>query len=1572
MTRKSTLLPGRNARTIFRMMALCWLIMAQATTSKAQYFIVSECSGTPTGGLGTNLYGPMYSVATANAASRTAIIYPASQLGGIAGATLTSLYFHRFTTTGTMAGTPNYKIYLKEVSASDWGSGSPDWATETASATLVYDSDPAAIVGSAGGWKNFPFMTNFTYSGTQNLAVLTEYTNATASSAITWTYEYTAPCINTGNSNTTKYSNNTTGAPAATLGSSNYRRPYIAFDILLAPCATPAAQPTALNLAPSSSAVNISFTAASPASDKYLIVRTPGNDPLNTAPVDGTTYTAGGTLGNGTVINYSNAVNVNNTALSSNTAYTYTVFAANDFCSGGPLYNTAAPLTGSVSTTSALAYSWNATSGTADATLPGSWTPARNVPDVTDTLYFNQGGSSTATGLLTNTVAKIAVTNNTSVTAMSAATATVTIARELLVEQGSTLELSGTNGITLNFSSGTGATGYIAGNLNMSGTGTCTFNTANSLTTVASTGVVTTTNTGLMSSAVATGYFDNGATYNHARNGGSFPAANYHPASMINVTGITSTAVIPPAKVGTMVWNCPGQTVANSWSSTVDTIRGNLTVINTGTGRIEGGNSPDIQIAGDFTQTGGTFAVGNYTSGSGLVEVLGNVSLNAGTLLLSTSATGTAAYQFRALGVFTQIAGHTIDRLNTVASTLNTITFAGNSTSYVSIGGTVNNAISFTLNNPFGANLGGIIPINQNAVNTITAGAWTGTGSFAYNPTGSTLAYNGTANQTATIFEWPFSSGPASVTINKTAGTALALPFNRTITGTLTLTNGNIDLQGNELTIGNSLAFPGTISGTGGFVRNGTLTRWFTNTGLPTTPGTGIGYFPMGINSSNRAVSVYFNSATALSSGGTLSVSHVDIPGLTSGLAVTDGAYTIEERTNASWSFDAGNGLAVGAGNSLGVRITGGNLFTTNNVANIRVMQSNSVVGTHVAGTGTSPNFQASRTGLSLADLTTAPLYIGAASADIGSCLQPSAPDAGSITATSASLSWTEMGTATQWEIEYGQGAFTQGTGTVVPVTSNPFVLSPLSSGTAYSYFVRADCGGGDYSAWSVRKSFSTLLANDLPSGATTLTVNASCSGAPYTNAGASYTSNEPLIACKGAASGAAVWFQFTAPASGMIKATTDVTGNGLTDTRLGLFGTTNPGNPGDLSSYYIIACDDDNGNTVANSSTLYASGLTPGGTYYLSVDQWNGAGTGTFCLEVHELTAAMIAPTGACAASTQTPALRESYGGWISLVDDQGRLIANVKRLTTASSASTTTYTFTPSLYTNPGAVRATSNGSRYLDRNYQISTTTPAGATAFDVQFYFLDGELSDLQAVDANASLQNINVTRQSGTTCVNDYNPAAGNNTIHYQTQNGSANGLSWVQTTVPGFSNFFLHTGIYPLSIELRSIAAVNIGQRNRIDWTTASEREGDHFTVERSADGSSFADLGTVAARGESGNYSYYDESPLNGVNYYRLKLTDVSGQYSYSRIVTAIAGNTREIILSAYPNPASDMLSVEIAGNRGANGQVVLYDVSGKPVLSMPVSNRTDISLKGLASGFYLLKYSDTEHSKVIRVTKN
>lgn len=124
-----------------------------------------------------------------------------------------------------------------------------------------------------------------------------------------------------------------------------------------APCVTPTAQPTALNLTVNGTSINGSFTAASPAPSGYLVVRSTSATAPNLAASNGTTYAVGYTgftpgstyVVQGSAVT-SNAVTFTDTGLSANTQYYYHIFSYNSVCIGTPFYLATTPLTNSATT----------------------------------------------------------------------------------------------------------------------------------------------------------------------------------------------------------------------------------------------------------------------------------------------------------------------------------------------------------------------------------------------------------------------------------------------------------------------------------------------------------------------------------------------------------------------------------------------------------------------------------------------------------------------------------------------------------------------------------------------------------------------------------------------------------------------------------------------------------------------------------------------------------------------------------------------------------------------------------------------------------------------------------------------------------------------------------------------------------------------------------------------------------------------------------------------------------------------------------------------------------------------
>jgi hypothetical protein len=91
----------------------------------------------------------------------------------------------------------------------------------------------------------------------------------------------------------------------------------------------------------------------------------------------------------------------------------------------------------------------------------------------------------------------------------------------------------------------------------------------------------------------------------------------------------------------------------------------------------------------------------------------------------------------------------------------------------------------------------------------------------------------------------------------------------------------------------------------------------------------------------------------------------------------------------------------------------------------------------------------------------------------------------------------------------------------------------------------------------------------------------------------------------------------------------------------------------------------------------------------------------------------------------------------------------------------------------------------------------------------------------------------------------------------------------------------------PLPVTLVSFKVNRNGVYNHLSWQTASEKDSDHFEVQRSKDGIAYTSIAKVSSAGYSYaalNYSFNDYNSGVGLIYYRLKMVDRDGSHEFSR----------------------------------------------------------------------------------------
>ncbi len=167
--------------------------------------------------------------------------------------------------------------------------------------------------------------------------------------------------------------------------------------------------------------------------------------------------------------------------------------------------------------------------------------------------------------------------------------------------------------------------------------------------------------------------------------------------------------------------------------------------------------------------------------------------------------------------------------------------------------------------------------------------------------------------------------------------------------------------------------------------------------------------------------------------------------------------------------------------------------------------------------------------------------------------------------------------------------------------------------------------------------------------------------------------------------------------------------------------------------------------------------------------------------------------------------------------------------------------------------------------------------------------------------------------------------------------------------------------VSPLVLPIKLISFIAQPQNSSVvlKWVVALETNVATYQIEYSANGRTYASIGSVTATG-SRNYNLTHTAPKQGLNYYRLKTIDKDGKVSYSEVRTVNFGGV-EGVVKIYPIPASATVNITVTNAMiNQSGTISIIALDGRLVhaqTTTALSQTETINVSKLASGKYIVR---------------
>lgn len=174
----------------------------------------------------------------------------------------------------------------------------------------------------------------------------------------------------------------------------------------------------------------------------------------------------------------------------------------------------------------------------------------------------------------------------------------------------------------------------------------------------------------------------------------------------------------------------------------------------------------------------------------------------------------------------------------------------------------------------------------------------------------------------------------------------------------------------------------------------------------------------------------------------------------------------------------------------------------------------------------------------------------------------------------------------------------------------------------------------------------------------------------------------------------------------------------------------------------------------------------------------------------------------------------------------------------------------------------------------------------------------------------------------------------------------------------------------PLPVDFLAFIASRVDRRALLKWQVNGQLDLSSYRVERSGDGRVFSPIGEVPAQDGRGSYSFTDDAPLEGSNFYRIAGKDLDGKLTYSPVrMVGFDLSGLSISLSPVPTYTHSVQLTIVTGPDDEPATVVLVNPIGQVLRVYSIRQGQNLlDLGGFAQGVYFLKVSTVKRRSELK----